>query len=154
SKIKGRKKWLDGLFSESVQMVADGLDMGVTEVASSLETVLAEEDLNVAAGTVRKGTVAGQHWRWSGLADGEEVVVHETVWRIHRDVAPDWPSGNNWIRLKGRPNIDFEIKSNFGFLDESGVSTAMHAMNAIPVVVDAEPGIRTFLDLPWIFPQK
>lgn len=155
-KVKGakQKKWLDGLFAESVQMLADGLGMGVTEIVSSLETVLAEKDLKVAAGTVRKGTVAGQHWRWSGLANGEEVVAHETVWRIHPDVAPDWEDGKCSIRFKGRPTVNFEIERDFGFMDDGMLATGMHAMNAIPYVVDAEPGIRTFLDLPWILVQK
>jgi hypothetical protein len=152
--IKRQKKWLDSLFRESVQMVADALDMGVTEVVSTLETELAAEDLKVAAGTVRKGTVAGQHWRWSGMADGVEVVAHETVWRIHPDVAPEWPSGNNWIRFKGKPNINFEIERDFRFMDDGSGATGMHAMNAIPYVVDAEPGIKTFLDLPWIFHRQ
>ncbi len=154
--VKGarQKKWLDGLFSESVQMVADGMGLGVTEVVSSIEIELAERDLEVAAGTVRKGTVAGQHWRWSGMRDGEEVIAHETVWRIHPDVAPDWADGNNWIRFKGRPAINFEIARDFGFMDDGMLATGMHAMNAIPYVVDAAPGIQTFLDLPWIFVQK
>jgi hypothetical protein len=30
------------------------------------------------------------------------------------------------------------------------LGTAMHAINAIPYVVQAPPGIQTFLDLPWI----
>ena len=30
------------------------------------------------------------------------------------------------------------------------LATGMHAVNAIPYVCDAAPGIRTFLDLPWI----
>ena len=29
-------------------------------------------------------------------------------------------------------------------------ATAMHCVNAIPYVCDAEPGIRTYLDLPLI----
>lgn len=153
-KIAGQKRWLDGLFAESVQMVADALDMGVTEIKSSLETELADRDLEVAAGTVRAGTVAAQHWRWSGMAEGKEVIAHETVWRIHPDVAPTWISGSNWIRFKGRPNINFEIESDFAFMDDGGIATGMHAMNAIPEVVAAEPGIKTFLDLPWIFAKK
>ena len=153
-KIKRQKKWLDSLFSESVQLVADGLNMGVTEVVSSLETELAAEDLKVAAGTVRAGTVAGQHWRWSGMADGNEVIAHETVWRIHPSVAPHWIDGNNWIRFKGRPNVNFELEREFGFMDAGNLATGAHAMNAIPYVVDAEPGIKTFLDLPWIFWKK
>ncbi len=147
-KNKRQKKWLDGLFSESVQMVADGMGLGVTEVVSSLEIELADTELKVAAGTVRKGTVAGQHWRWSGLADGKEVIAHETVWRIHPDIAPSWATGNNWIRFKGRPTINFEIESDFRFMDDGMLATGMHAVNAIPYVVDAAPGIKTFLDLP------
>ena len=149
-KIEGQKRWLDALFSESVQMVADGLELGVSEVVSTLETELAENDLEVAAGTVRKGTVAGQHWRWSGMADGKEVVAHETIWRIHPDVAPDWADGNNWLRFKGNPNVNFEIERDFGFMDNGGIATAMHMVNAIPYVMDAEPGIKTLLDLPRI----
>ena len=152
--IQTQKRWLDGLFSESVQMVADGLDMGVTEVVSTIETELAKADLEVAAGTVRAGTVAGQHWRWSGLAGGEEVIAHETVWRIHPDVAPDWADGSNLITFAGKPNINFEIERDFGFMDNAGVATGAHAMNAIPYVVQAGPGIKTFLDLPWIFAQR
>lgn len=153
-KNKRQKVWLDGLFSESVQMVADGMGLGVTEVVSSLEIEFAETDLEVAAGTVRKGTVAAQHWRWSGLADGKEVIAHETVWRIHPDVAPGWATGNNWIRFKGKPDINMEIESNFAFIGDSMLATGMHAVNAIPYVVDAEPGIKTFLDLPWMFVQQ
>lgn len=153
-KNKRQKIWLDGLFSESVQMVADGMGLGVTEIVSSLEVEFAETQLEVAAGTVRKGTVAAQHWRWSGLANGEEKIVHETVWRIHPDVAPDWATGNNWIRFKGSPDINMEIESNFAFIGDSMLATGMHAVNAIPYVVDAEPGIKTFLDLPWMFVQQ
>ena len=65
-KNKRQKIWLDGLFAESLQLVADGLEMGVTEISSTLETVLADEDIQVAAGVVKAGTVAGQHWRWAG----------------------------------------------------------------------------------------
>ncbi len=149
-KVAGQKRWLDALFSESVQLVADGLELGVTEVVSSLETELASEDLEVAAGTVRAGTVAGQHWRWSGLRDGEEVVAHETVWRIHPSVAPQWADGNNWLRFKGDPNVNFEIERDFGFMDNGGVATAMQMVNAIPYVAAASPGIKTPLDLPRI----
>ncbi len=150
SRVTKQKRWLDALFTESVQMVADGLGLGVTEVVSTLATELAAQDLEVAAGTVRQGTVAGQHWRWSGMADDREVIAHETVWRIHPDVAPQWADGNNWLRFRGSPNIDFEIERDFGFMDHGGIATAMQMVNAIPYVVDAPRGIQTPLDLPRI----
>lgn len=149
-----RKTWLDGLFSESIQLVADGLAMNVTTIESTRETVLAENDLEVAAGTVSAGTVAGQRWYWKGLAGGNEVIAHETVWRIHPDVAPDWPDSNNHIRFKGTPDIDLELPRDFTFISNGMLSTAMRAVNAIPYVVAAEPGIRTFLDLPPMFARQ
>lgn len=146
-----RATWLNGLFSESVQMVADGMNMGVTEVISTQDLALAETDLQTAAGTVEKGTVAGQHWRWAGVAaDGSERVVHETVWRMHSSVAPDWPEGKNSIRFKGSPGMYLEFEPDFAWMTEGYLGTPMHAINAIPYVVDAAPGIQTFLDLPWI----
>lgn len=150
ARIEGQKRWLDALFSESVQLVADGLNLGVTEIISTLETRLTDVDLEVAAGTVRSGTVAAQHWRWAGLAHGEERIAHETIWRIHPDIAPDWADGNNWLRFKGEPNINFEIERDFGFMDNGSIATAMQMVNAIPYVLDAAPGIRTPLDLPRI----
>ena len=145
-----RTEWLNGLFSESVQMVADGMNLDVTEVVSTQQLALAEEDLQTAAGTVRKGTVAVQHWPWAGLANGEERTAHETIWRMHGSVAPDWADGKNAITFKGAPSMHLEFESNFAFMSDGNLGTAMHAVNAIPYVVEAQPGIKTFLDLPWI----
>lgn len=146
-----RARWLTGVFSESVQMVADGLNMDVTEVVSHQELAFAEQDLATASGTVRKGTVAGQHWRWAGMtAEGDERVVHETVWRMHSSVAPEWPEGKHSIRFEGSPKMFLEFEADFRWISDSFMATAMHAVNAVPYVVDAPPGIRTFLELPWI----
>ncbi len=146
-----RKRWLDGLFSESVMMTADGIGLGVANVTSTQTLALAESDLETASGTLRHGTVAGQHWRWSGFDhDGRERMVHETVWRMHADVAPDWPTGKHSIRFTGSPAMYLEFDPDFAWMSDSFTATAMHAVNAVPCVVDAPPGIRTFLDLPWI----
>jgi hypothetical protein len=145
-----RTAWLNGVFGESVQMVADGMHLDVTEIASTQELAIAEQELETASGIVRKGTVAGQHWRWAGLtADGVERIAHETVWRMHHSVAPEWATGNHAITFKGAPMMHLEFPPNYGMSDGL-LGTAMHAVNAIPYVVEASPGIQTFLDLPWI----
>ncbi len=148
-----RATWLNGLFSESVQMVADGIGMGVTNVVSTMETALAERNLETASGTVEAGTIAAQHWKWAGHdAAGEEKVVHETVWRIHHDAAPAWPRGKHSVKISGSPAMKIEFEADY--VSDGLLATAMHAVNAIPYVVDAEPGIKTFLDLPWIYAQQ
>jgi len=40
-----RADWLNGVFSESVQMVADGMQLDVAEIVSTQELALADEDL-------------------------------------------------------------------------------------------------------------
>jgi len=147
-----RVSWLDGLFGESMQMVSDGLGLGIEAVDSTLELALAPEDLDTAAGVVKAGTVAGQHYRWSARAGGEEVITSETVWRMHESVAPDWPRGNHSVTIEGKPRLNVELDHDF--CSNGLLGTAMHAVNAIPAVCDAAPGIRTFLDLPWILPPR
>ncbi len=143
-----RTRWLNGLFSESVQMVADGIGLAIDAVASMMTLELAPEDLQTASGTVPKGTVAGQHWRWAGTQAGVERIVHETVWRIHGSVAPSWPEGKHSIRISGSPEMLLEFEANY--VSDGLLATAMHAVNAIPAVCAADAGVKTFLDLPWL----
>lgn len=146
--IERYRTWLTGLFRENVQMVADGLGVELDEITEETERAHAPSDLKAAAGTVRQGTVAGQHWEWAGVKNGKKVIVHETVWRMHRDVAPDWPQGDHSVIVKGEPNI--KINFDAQWIDQGLLATGMHAVNAIPQVCDAGPGIKTLLDLPWI----
>jgi hypothetical protein len=140
--------WLDGLFTEAVQMVADGIHAVVDEVTSELETWVTEHDLETAAGTVAAGTVAGQRWQWRAMADGRSLVHQETVWRMHADVAPEWPTGDWSIHISGQPDMHLSLPHSWN-RDVLG-STAAHAINAVPYVVEAGPGVKTFLDLPLI----
>ncbi len=143
-----RRNWLNGLFRESVQMVADGLGLELEDVVEEMTLEFAPRDLETAAGTVRQGTVAGQHWEWAGVLGGDKRVIHETVWRMHADVAPDWPQGRHAVTVHGVPRIHLEFEADY--VSDGLLATAMHAVNAIPYVCQSEPGIRTFLDLPWI----
>jgi hypothetical protein len=140
--------WLSGLFRENVQMVADALGVKLDEIKEKTVRELAKEDLETAAGTVKKGTVAGQHWEWAGMAGGEKIIVHETVWRMHESVAPDWPTGDHSVTVEGEPRMHVEFDARW--ISDGLQGTAMHAVNAIPYVCDAPSGIKTFLDLPWI----
>ena len=143
-----RRTWLNGLFRESVQMVADGIGLELDGIDTQTSIELAPRDLQTAAGLVRQGTVAGQHWEWAGVTNGRKRVVHETVWRMHELVAPDWPAGKHSVTVEGSPRMHVEFEPDF--IADGLLGTAMHAVNAIPYVCDADPGIRTFLDLPWI----
>lgn len=140
--------WLTGLFRENVQMIADGLGVELDEITDRTTRAYAPSDLHPAAGMVREGTVAGQHWEWAGMRNGRKLIVHETVWRMHSSVAPDWPEGDHSVTIEGRPRM--QINFDALWINDGLLATGMHAVNAIPYVCEAAPGIKTLLDLPWI----
>jgi hypothetical protein len=148
AKSARHRHWLDGVFSEAVQMVADGVGAKVERLESDMQTWITDRDLDTAAGVVPAGTVAGQRWRWTAHADGAPLVCQETVWRMHHDVAPEWPTGDWSIHITGKPEMHVSLPHTWN----SNVlgSTAAHAINAIPYLMTSEPGVRTFLDLPLI----
>ena len=140
--------WLSHLFRENIQMIADGLGAELDEITETTTRAYAEKELHPAAGPVRQGTVAGQHWEWAGVRDGKKRIVHETVWRMHSSVAPEWPQGDHSVTVEGRPRMQIDFDALW--INDGLLATGAHAVNAIPYVCEAAPGIRTFLDLPWI----
>lgn len=140
-----RRTWLNGLFRESIQLLADGIGMPLDDVVAEMEVAEAPSDLETASGLVKAGTVAGQHWLWRVVQGGETRIVHETVWRMHESVAPSWSRGPNSVTLEGEPRIHLDIAADW--VSDGLLATAMHAVNAVPAVCAAPPGIRTLLDL-------
>lgn len=142
------RTWLDGLFTEALALVADGLGAPVDEMTSQTETWITETDLETASGTVRAGTVAGQRWTWTAMRGGEPLVEQETVWRMHADAAPDWPDGDWSLAIDGSPRMRLSLPH--GWHRDLLAGTAAHAVNAIEPLASAPAGIATFLDLPMI----
>jgi len=140
--------WLSGLFKESIQMVADGLGVTLDTITEKSKNELAKQAIEVAAGTLQKGTVAGQHWEWAGVVNNKKIIIHETVWRMHDSIGKQWPRGNHSVTIKGKPDMYMDFGPNWN--NDVLLSTAVHAVNAVPYVCEAPAGIRTFLDLPMI----
>jgi hypothetical protein len=77
------------------------------------------------------------------------------------DLDPPWSFGPERERFEVEITGDPPVRLTFHGLHPSSleeglarnrgiVATAMHCVNAIPYVVAAEPGIKTYLDLPLI----
>ena len=78
----------------------------------------------------------------------------EHITRLGDDIAPDWPQGRGWyVTVEGSPSMALKCEIALDGEDQNDracLATAMHAVHAIAPVCEAEPGIRTFLDLPVI----
>jgi hypothetical protein len=151
-------------FRESVDLVAAGLEVSLDDFSIEQELALAPETFEMAAGTIPGGSIAAQRYKFTGWASGEPIIVIETVWAVVPGLAGDWPAKgeSRWIAtLEGRPSFRCEFTPALSFDSEraeagsdggemSLLGTAMHAIHAVRHVCRAEPGIRTFLDLPTI----
>jgi hypothetical protein len=148
TKTARHRRWLDGLFTEAVQMVADGLGVTTDRTTSELETFVTAVDLPTASGPVAAGTIAGQRYNWAAMIGDHPLVRQETVWRMHHSVAPDWPHGDWSIHITGEPTMHVSLPHTWN-ANVLG-STAAHAINAVPYLMECGPGVKTFLDLPMV----
>jgi len=138
-----------------IHMIADALDVEVTEVRERHTKAALDHDVDIELGTIAAGTMAGLRFEVAGVVGGEERIVVEHVTRVHDDVAPDWPKGHGQgyyrIELTGSPSIhvDLELVGEDGDHNTGGVlATAMRIVNAIPDVIAAPTGVRSAIDLP------
>ena len=115
----------------------------------SIDLITAEQDYKIAAGVVEKGKISGQRRKWTGNCEDGTKIIQETIWRAHPDAAPEWeePVGM-CVEVKGKPNMKIDFSHDWN--DDPLVSTALHGIHAIPLVCEASPGFKSFLDLPLI----
>jgi 2,4-diaminopentanoate dehydrogenase len=141
-------------FHAPLMLVADGLGAEIERFEYRREVAFAPEHIVAKFGEVEAGTVSAQRFSCAAIIEGREALTVEHITRIGNDQAPDWPTGRGWrITVEGEPSmvLDATIAVHGEDDTEQGcLGTAMHAIHAIAPVCAAEPGIRTFLDLPLI----
>ena len=145
-------------FGSSLRLIGDGLGAPVDDVRPYVESRVATEDLTVAVGLIERGTIAALRYGFQGLVSGAPRFTIERIARVHEDVAPDWPQGDGHrILLQGQPNVSVSFavgaKNEPKNIRASSWAAVMRAINVIPAVCAANPGIRTVLDLPLICGQ-
>ena len=135
-----------------IAMVADALDVELDEITEWHEVIYADEAFDIASGRIEAGTISGMRFEIRGIVGGKARIIVEHVTRLRDDDAPAWPTGHGYrILVEGEPNVklELELTSDRGDHNHAGcLATAMHVINAIPAVCDADPGVLTFLDLP------
>ena len=135
-----------------LELVAAGIGLHLDEIVERHEVIRADVDVEIASGTVAAGTISGMRFEIVGLVDGVERLVVEHVTRLRDEDAPHWPQGEGYrILVEGEPHVHVELSlsSDRGDHNHAGcLATAMHVVNAIPHVVAASPGVKTYRDLP------
>ena len=135
-----------------VEAVAAALEVSLDGITEWHEIIRADQAFDVASGRIEAGTISGMRFEIRGLVGGEPRIVVEHVTRLRDEDAPDWREGHGYVvDIDGDPvlRLSLELSSHHGDHNYAGcLATAMHVINAIPYVCDADPGVLTFLDLP------
>ena len=147
-----------GVFGEAVAMVADALGVELDDVVCEAEYAKTTTDLDLGSWQIAAGCVAGVAASWQGRIGGRTVIDLNVRWKKAPTLEPDWPIQDGYvIEVQGRPTVrttlqflpppDFQAKSLADFMVLGHIMTAMPAINAIPSVVAAPPGIVTYADI-------
>ncbi|PJE24938.1 MAG: dihydrodipicolinate reductase [Mycobacterium sp.] len=153
------------IFGEAVRLVADALGVELDEIRCVPEFAQTTADLEMASWTIPAGCVAGVYISWQGIVSGRTVIDLNVRWRKGQTLEPDWKiDQDGWvIQIDGQPTVTtkvgflpppyFQATTLAEFMALGHIMTAMPAINAIPAVVAAAPGIVTYADLPLTLPR-
>ena len=148
---------LRSIWGGPVQLLADELGIELDEIRERVEQWTATEPIDCTMMHVDPGRVAAVRFGVEGVIDGRTVITMEHVNRLTQTAAPEWPfppegcPGVHRVVVAGRPGIEINTHVGLGGTDhnEAGViATAMKAVNAIPAVCAAPPGLVSLRDLP------
>jgi 4-hydroxy-tetrahydrodipicolinate reductase len=143
----------------TIYMMADALDVTLEKVDTVYEKWPTPERIEYAQGVIEPGECAAVRFEIRGFVRGEPRLVIEHCNRITNAAAPHWPRAkieeNDAYRviIEGSPDIVQEtaFRGRGGDPNAGGcLSTGMRAINAIPAVCAAPPGMLSALDLPLI----
>lgn len=141
-------------FVAPLMLLADALGANIERVIYACEFAVAATALEITAGRIEVGTVAGKRYSFTAMIDGRPAICIEHVTRLGDEVAPGWPTGRGWhVAIDGAPSMRLQSQiavAGEDANDQACLGTAMHAVHAVRPVCAAAPGIRTFLDLPII----
>jgi hypothetical protein len=149
------------VFGDGVYMMADALAVELSEVKCETQFAVATQDHDLGFMRIDEGCVAGVQASWHGLVEGRSIIELKVQWKMGQHMEPDWPLEHGYIvkvegspevrtKLEIRPPRGFEGKTFEDFMQLGMIITAMPAINAIPHLCRAAPGIRGYGDLPLL----
>ncbi|MBP5468161.1 MAG: NADP-binding protein [Candidatus Riflebacteria bacterium] len=129
-------------FPESITMISDALGLGVDKIEQTREPIISNTHRETPVVKVEPGMVAGCRHIAVGYSKGVEVIKLIHPQQIHPEV--EKVDTGDYIKITGDPNISLSIKPEI----PGGKGTMAAAVNMIPLVFRANPGLKRMSDMP------
>ncbi|MCL4407493.1 MAG: 2,4-diaminopentanoate dehydrogenase [Thermotogae bacterium] len=128
-------------FRQSISMIADALGWELGKIEEEREPIISKTHRETPYAKVEPGQVAGCKHVGRGIVGGEVKIELIHPQQIHPE-AENVKTGD-FIQIEGDPNISLEIKPEI----PGGKGTMAMAVNMIPKVIEARPGLLTMKDM-------
>ena len=129
-------------FPESVRLISDALGLGVDRVEQTLEPIIAKVPRQARDRVIEPGKVAGCNHIAIGYRGDEEII--KLIHPQQVDPGAEGVDTGDYITIHGVP----EISMSTGPEIAGGKATAGIAVNTIPRIFAATPGLKRIIDLP------
>lgn len=123
--------------TESVHLIASKLGWKLDKVQDIIGPVIAVKNISAGKLRIQKGNAVGVQQTGLGIKNGEEKIT-----LLFRATIGE-KSTRDRIIVDGVPPIDMTIKNGVN----GDVATCAITINAIPVVLKGNPGLRTMADI-------
>lgn len=129
-------------FPESIQMIANAIGWKVERIEQQMKPIVTSVDRKSPYGFAKAGDVAGVNMTGQGYVNGEVKIDMIHPQQIEPEMEGTYTG--DYITIKGTPEVNMSIKPEV----EGGLGTIAMCVNMIPHVINAEPGLKTMIDLP------
>jgi len=129
-------------FAESVNMIADAIGWKLDKFEQQMKPILTTVDRKSPYGYAAAGNLAGINMTGQGYVAGEVKID-----MIHpQQIEPEMEGTHtgDYIKIKGSPQVNMAINPEV----DGGIGTIAMCVNMIPHVINANPGLKTMIDLP------
>ena len=134
---------------ETINVLADALGWTLTDVQEEKEALVSKVARNYPNLQIKPGQVFGCKYNGYGIRNGETIIEFKAIVCLNPTLDTDGiePSYTLWI--EGEPNITINMD---GLSTNEGIriGTAAHAVNWIPYVIKAKPGLLMTKDYPLV----
>lgn len=147
------------VFEDGVRLMADTFGLALDAVDFECELGACTEDVDLGWWRLPQGSVGAARFAYLGKVAGVPRIELALEWQMTPKTSPSWNVQGCYVtRIDGdpviyskhlilpRPGTDFSSAEAFAAIGMT--VTGMPALNAIPAVVAAPPGIVTSADLP------
>jgi len=141
-KLKASGKLRHVGLRESSDMIAAVMGWKIDEYSETIAPIIAEEETSSEYLTVQPGHVAGVEQIAIGKMSGKEIIRME--FRAYLGA----PESHDTVYITGIPNMEVTVKGGI----QGDIATASMAVNAMPRVINAAPGLLVMKDVPPVHP--